>query len=198
MQTLADRFAQTTYLVRRKVFTFLGAKFHIYDAQGQLILYSKMKAFKLKEDIRLYSGEDMTQELLAIRARQIIDFSAAYDVIDSATGQKIGAFKRKGWKSILKDEWIIMNAADQEVGLIKEDSTMAALARRFIDLVSLFFPQKFHVEMGGMQVCRYSQNFNPFVRKLAVDFSGDVNGWYDRRLGLAGAILLSAIEGRQT
>ena len=33
--------------------------FHIYDEAGNVAFYSKMKAFKLKEDLRIYSGEDM-------------------------------------------------------------------------------------------------------------------------------------------
>ena len=58
----------------------------------------KQKAFKLKEDIRLYTGEDMQTEVLSIQARQVLDFSAAYDVIDSATRMKVGALKRKGMR----------------------------------------------------------------------------------------------------
>jgi hypothetical protein len=46
-------------------------------------------------------------------------------------------------------------------------------------------------------VCTFQQNFNPFVRKLTVDFTGDTQGRLDKRLGLAAGILLAAIEGRQ-
>ena len=64
-----ERLSSTTYLVRRKVFTLAGAAFHFYDAEGRLVLYSKLKAFRLKEDIRLFTGEDMREELLAILER---------------------------------------------------------------------------------------------------------------------------------
>lgn len=37
----------------------MGAKLHIYDNAEQLVLYSQMKAFKLKEDIALYTDESM-------------------------------------------------------------------------------------------------------------------------------------------
>ncbi|NIA15532.1 MAG: hypothetical protein GWP08_15830 [Nitrospiraceae bacterium] len=56
----------------------------------------------------------MQTELLCIQARSILDFSAAYDVVDSTTGEKAGALKRKGLKSILRDAWIIMDADDRE------------------------------------------------------------------------------------
>lgn len=192
-----NRFRHNTYIVRKKVFKLFGGAFHIYDPAGNLVLYSKQKAFKMKEDIRLYSDESMKVELLSVAARQIIDFSAAYDVVDAQTRQKVGALKRKGWSSMLRDEWIVMDAGDREVGLIKEDSMVAALVRRFIDAASLLFPQKFHLEVGGVVLATFQQNMNPFVRKVTIDFTQDVNGQVDRRLGIAAAVLLSAIEGKQ-
>ena len=188
-------FRHTSYLVRRKIFKLFGAAFHIYDPSGAIAFYSKQKAFKMREDIRLYTGEDMQTEVLSIQARQIIDFSAAYDVIDPASNTKVGALKRKGLKSILKDEWIIMDAEDREIGLIKEDSAFLALVRRF--LVNLI-PQTYYGEMAdGQRVCLFKQNFNPFVMKIKLDFSMDTEGRLDRRLGIAGAVLLCAIEGKQ-
>ena len=87
---MSHRFSSPTYVVRRKVFTLAGGAFHIYDGQGQLVLYSKLKAFKLKEDLRLFTGEDMREELLAIHARKVLDISATYDVTDSVTGAVTG------------------------------------------------------------------------------------------------------------
>src|ERR1043165_8819517 len=92
---IVNAFSHTRYTLRRKVLTFFGAKFHVYDPAGNVVLFSKMKAFKFKEDLRLYTGEDMQTEILAIKARKILDFSSAYDVVDSENGQKIGVLKRK-------------------------------------------------------------------------------------------------------
>ena len=195
--TPAERFGHTHYTVRKKVLKIFGAAFHVYDGSGDLVLYSKQKAFKLREDIRLYTDEQKTTELMTIQARQIIDFSAAYDVIDTRSRRKLGALKRRGWKSLIRDNWVIMDAADREVGTVVEDSTALAVVRRLAD-VALFLPQKFHLDYGGATVATFQQNFNPFVRKLMVDFSPDSDNRLDRRLGLAAAILLSAIEGRQS
>lgn len=189
-----DRFGHQTYLIRRKVFKIFGGAFHIYDPTGQVAFYSKLKAFKLKEDIRLYTGEDMQTEVLVIQARSVLDIAATYDVYDSATNEKVGALRRKGLKSILKDEWIFLDPSDREIGLLKEDSLALALVRRF--LINIF-PQTFLAEMNGAPVCVMKQRFNPFILKLEVDFSPDINRQLDRRLGIAAAILLSAIEGRQ-
>ena len=192
---IPEAFTHESYLVRRKILKLFGAAFHIYDPNGRVVFYSKMKAFKLKEDIRLYTGEDMQTEVLTILARQIIDFSAAYDVIDPATNTKVGVLKRKGLKSILKDEWIIMDAEDKEIGFIKEDSALLALIRRFL---TNLIPQTYYGELEGEKVCLFKQNFNPFVMKINLDFSMDRKGLLDRRLGIAAAVLLCAIEGKQS
>ena len=188
-------FHHTNYLVRRKIFKMFGAAFHIYDPSGNVAFYSKQKAFKLKEDIRVFTGEDMKTEVLSIQARRVIDISAAYDVFDPINKVKVGALKRKGMKSIIKDEWIIMDKDDREIGLIQEDSMMLALIRRFL---TNLIPQKYHGVVSGTQVCLFKQNFNPFVVKISLDYSMDTKGLLDRRLGIAGAILLCAIEGKQS
>jgi uncharacterized protein YxjI len=195
--TIPQCFSHPCYTVRRKVFKIFGGAFHIYDPQGELALFCKMKAFKLKEDIRLYTGPDMLTEVLLIQARKIIDFSSAYDVTDPRTSRKIGALRRKGLKSIIRDEWVLLNDQDDEVGRIREDSAWLAVARRIIGGASLILPQKYHAEIGDVPVCTFQQHFNPFVFKLSVDFSPDTDGRLDRRLGLAAAVLLAAIEGRQ-
>ena len=193
---LSGRFQHNNYLIRRKVFKLFGGAFHVYDPAGQVVLFASMKAFKLKEDIRLYDNEEKHAELLLIQARRVLDFSAEYDVTDSQTGEKVGVLKRKGLKSMVRDEWIVMDRTDQPIGSIKEDSTAMALIRRFIPFANLI-PQEYAGEIRGAPVCSFKQNFNPFVMKISLDFSSDVNRLLDRRLGLAAAVLLCAIEGKQ-
>ena len=190
----AGRFGQSRYLIRRKFFKIFGGAFHIYDEAGNVAFYSKMKAFKLKEDLRLFTSEDMQEEVLTIKARSIIDFGATYDVTDSASGAKLGALRRKGLKSLLRDEWLILDAHDQEVGRIEEDSMALALVRR---LLTNLVPQTFTGAVGGTPVLSFRQHFNPFIQKISLDFSMDTGGKLDRRLGIAAAVLLCAIEGQQ-
>ena len=136
----------------------------------------------------------MTQEILSIGARNVLDISATYDVYETATGEKIGALRRKGLKSILKDEWLILDQCDNEVGNIKEDSTALALIRRFVlDII----PQTFIGTLQQNKVFEFKQQFNLFVQKIDIDFSCDRERILDRRLGIAAAVLLCAIEGRQ-
>jgi uncharacterized protein YxjI len=187
----------STYVIRRKFLKLFGNEFRIFDPTGNLVLFSRQKAFKLREDFRIWTGEDMQTEVLWMQARKIIDFASAYDVIDSTNGQKVGAFKRKGLKSIVRDEWILMDVNDQEMGLFQEDSLAMGILRRIIGGGLLTIPQKFHMDVGNAHVANLRQNWNPFLLKMTVDFSPDTQGLLDRRLGIGMAILHSAVEGRQ-
>ena len=188
-------FQSDKYLLKRQVFAFTG-KFRIYDPGENLVLFSEQKMFRLREDIRVYSDESKAQEVLMIKARQIIDFSAAYDVIESATGQKAGTLRRKGWSSLLRDEWEILDANDQPLGRLFEDSMGRALLRRF--LLGGFLPQNYDVSIGTDRVADLRQRFNLFAYRLDVDFSMDTGHKLDRRLGIAAGILLATVEGKQS
>lgn len=182
------------YLLRRRLFNFLHNGFHLYDANGNVVLFMRQRGFRLKEDLRIFTGEDMREEVLRIKARSIIDFGATYDVVDSATGENLGALRRKGLKSLLKDEWVILDPEGAEVGLVEEESMVLALVRR---LLTNLVPQTFNGTIRGGRVFNFTQRFNPFLLKIELDFSPDTGGLLDRRMGLACALLLSAIEGRQ-
>lgn len=190
-----ENFRKQKYLIKKQFFKLLGGAFRIYDLEGNLCFYVEQKAFKLKEDIRVYTDEEKTTEVLTIQARNIIDFSAVYDVIDTASGQKIGALKRNGLKSILKDEWFVLDTADQEIAKIHEDSLLMASLRRFL---SNLIPQSYEGYIGDKKVWDFQQNFNPFTISINLDMTGDTNDQMDDRMGIAGAVLLCAIEGRQS
>jgi uncharacterized protein YxjI len=191
---MSPRFNSPRYLLKRKLLKLIGSSFYITDANEQLAFYVHQKGFKLKEDIRVYSDESMSQEILVIHARQIMDFSGAYDVFDVTTGQQVGVLKRKGLQSLLRDEWVICDPMDREVATLIEDQMLFALLRRFL---SNLIPQDYDVLINGQKAVDIKQNFNPFTYHLNIDFTVATGPRLDPRLGIAAAILLAAIEGRQ-
>ena len=188
-------FQHPNYLLKRQAIALTG-KFRVYDPLGNLVLFSEQKMFRLREDIRVYSDENKTQEVLAIKARQIVDFSAAYDVVDAAYNQKVGTLRRKGLSSILRDEWQVLDVNDNVVGKLFEDSVALALLRRL--LLGSLLPQNYDMTFGETRVADLRQNFNLFRYELNLDFSMDTNRLLDRRIGIAAGILLAAVEGKQS
>ena len=188
-------FQHPGYLLKRQAVAFTG-KFRFYDPSGKLVMFSEQKMFKLREDIRVYADENKTQEVLSIKARQIVDFSAAYDVVDTAANEKVGALRRKGLRSILRDEWEVLDANDNVKGLLFEDSMGLALLRRLV--LGSWLPQNYDITFGETRVADLKQNFNLFRYELNLDFTMDAGHLLDRRLGIAAGILLAAVEGRQS
>ncbi len=188
-------FQHPSYLLKRQAISLAG-KFRFYDPMGNLVMFSEQKMFKLREDIRVYSDESKTQEVLSIKARQIMDFSASYDVVDTAMNQKVGALRRKGLRSILRDEWEVLDANDNMIGLIFEDSIGLALLRRF--LLGSWLPQNYDITLGQTRVGDLRQNFNLFRYELNLDFSMDTARMLDRRLGIAAGTQLAAVEGKES
>ena len=186
-------FQHNYYQFRRKVFKLFGGAFHVYDKIGNLLFYSKQKAFKLREDFRVYSDESQVEELLTIKTPQILDFGATYNVQDATTGEAIGAIRRKGLKSIVKDKWIFLSNEGQEIGRLTESSIIGALLSRYINLI----PQKYVITSAdGREVAEIKQHFNPFVLKYSMTIA-EPSPSIDRRLLISSGILLAGIERRQ-
>lgn len=182
----------TEYTIRRKVLVLLGKKFHIYGPDGQLLGFCQQKAFKLKEDIRIYTDETKQKERVAIKARSVIDFGASYDVFDSRSDEKVGTLKRKGFASMLRDSWIVIDPENREIGKILEDSMGLALLRRFIGLIPQTFVLK---DTEGKLLAKFRTHFNPFVYKMTVTVEEGCS--LNPTLILSAGLLLAAIEGEK-
>lgn len=168
-------------------------KWSIYDPYGNVVFYCEQK-WSLKTDIRVYSNESKQNEVLSAKTKQIIDFSAAYDIWDPTTNEKVGVIKRKGWGSMLRDEWIIMDKNDKEIGVVREDSMFFALLRRFY--LGWLFPKRYFGFINQTSVCIFKKHFNPFVWRTSLDFSQDMNNLFDKRIGIMAGLLLCAIGER--
>jgi hypothetical protein len=182
------------YLLKRQAIALTG-KFRFYDPMGNLVMFSEQKMFRLREDIRVFSDESKSQEVLSIKARQILDFSAAYDVVDTELKQKVGVLRRRGLRSLLRDEWEVLDANDRLIGKLFEDSIPLALLRRFF--LGTWLPQNYDITFGETRVADLKQRFHLFRYELDLDFSMDTSHLLDRRIGIAAGILLAAIEHKQ-
>ncbi|MDI6695098.1 MAG: hypothetical protein QME21_08640 [Anaerolineales bacterium] len=187
-------FQHSHYLLRRKVLALTGT-FRIYTPNGELAFFSQQKMFRLREDIRIWAEETRIHELLRIHARQVIDISATYDVYDAVLNTRLGALRRRGLHSLARDTWEVLDLNDQPIGLLQEDSLGRALLRRI--LLGSLLPQDYDLFIGEQRVADFRQRFNLFRYEMDLDFSMDTQNCLDRRLGIAAAILLGTIEGRQ-
>ena len=99
----------------------LSNDFTAKDVDGKTVAYVKQKMFKLKEAITIYSNANKTQIDYTIAANQWLDFSAAYALKD-ADGSLIGKVARKGWASIWKANYEIIDQHEKIQYHIKESN----------------------------------------------------------------------------
>jgi len=184
--------------VEKKILKILGATVRTLDEQGQIVCRADQKAFKLKELIHFYADDEKTKQLFSVKARKILDFGTTYDIFNPA-GQIIASLRRKGVRSIfVQDTWILLDAQEQEIGMVEEESGVLAVLRRYIDYVALFSPQKFNVLVDGQNLGHMHQNYNPFTVRYDVEFSDQAVQRLGYELLLAIPNLITIIEGRQS
>lgn len=107
--------------------TTLSNDFTAKNASGQTIAYVKQKMFKLKEAISVYSDESKTKILFTIAANKWLDFSAAYSILDQ-NNTEIGKIARKGWRSMWKAEYDIVDQNNQLQYKVQEENAWVRIA----------------------------------------------------------------------
>jgi uncharacterized protein YxjI len=166
---------------------------------GGPVAFVRQRKLAIKEDIRFYADESESQELFRIAARTWIDTGGSrYDVITS-DGERIGVLHHT-FKSILRTTWSIQDQAEQEIAVAQERSTFAAVARRLIDFVPDFgglilIPYNIDILIDGRVVGRLDRKFK-LRDQYILDLSGDQERRIDRRVAIALAIALDALQNR--
>ncbi len=196
------------YTIRRKFFKLFGASFRVYNPEGRVVAYCRQKAFKLKEDMRLYTDETAAEELLVIKARSVIDFGATYDVA-LPTGQVLGSLRRAGLMStFVRDSWMVFNNEGRQIAALAEEGSFMPLLRRYVEIVSVFSPQVFSLNRvggpaggsaggaAGGPIATFRTHFNPISYRLSIAIRAD-DPELDDLMILAVGCLIAAIEGRQ-
>jgi uncharacterized protein YxjI len=184
-----DKFGQDRYLMAQKMLS-IGKKYYIKDGSGNDLFFARMEKFKLKPKIFVYSDDTKTDEVLTIAPRNILDFNATYDVIDSTSKELVGSLKREGIHSLFQNKWNIMDAGGNVVGSAAETGIMA-LVRRFV----ISWKLDFEIDFQGHNVGRLTRAIS-IGDKYSLDLSGDPEKKLDRRLAVAMLPLLDAGEDR--
>jgi len=174
------------------------ANLYRISADGAPVAFVRQKKLAIKEDIRFYADESQTEELFRIKARAVMEFSGRYDVTTPA-GEKVGVLGKVFGKSLLRSTWSIMDANEQELAIAKERSQFWAIVRRVVDVIPYgdVVPILFHFTID-----EGDRHLGDFTRKIGIrdtytlDLSGDPERTLDRRLAIALAIALDALQSR--
>ena len=162
------------------------------------IAFVRQKRMAIKEDIRFFADENEARELWRIKARSLMEFGGRYDVT-TPSGEKLGVLGKVFGRSLFRSTWSVMDANEEQLAVATERSQFWAIVRRVIDAVPYgdFVPIIFH-----FRIDRGDQHLGDFTRavgfrdKYTLDLSGDTERTIDRRLAIALAIALDALQSR--
>lgn len=182
----------------------LANDFTATDASGNMVAYVRQKMFKLKEDIVIFSDETKSKTLYTIKADRWLDFSAAYSFRD-ANGKEFGKVVRKGWRSLWKAEYQIIDEHSKFQYKIGEDSATVRVLDAILGQIPLlgiftgyFFNPSYSVtDKNDKPVVKLKKEASFFGRKFKVDKTGTIDNDDDDRimLGLMMMILLERRRG---
>ena len=173
------------------------------EAPGQPFTFVRQKRFKFKEDIRFYTDAGMQHELMHIKARQRFDPAAKYDVV-AADRTQIGYIQKVFGKSLLRSTYTLYNADGAEVATVREQSLGVALFRRLVGLIPyignyadwLPIPYNFVFLRGDVELGSHRRQLWKLTDVYTIDLSGDPERTIDRRLVLAIAVGMDALQAR--
>ena len=173
------------------------------DEPGEAFCFVEQKRFKFKEDIRFFTDDKKTAELMRILARQRFDPRARYDIA-TADGTKIGEIQKVFGKSLLRSTFQIFDANGNEVAVAQERNFVVALLRRFVGLIPyigdyadwLPIPYHFDFMRDGEKLGSHNRQLWKFRDVYTIDMSEDPQRTVDRRLILAIAVGMDALQAR--
>ena len=173
------------------------------DTPGRVFCFVKQKMFKFKEDVRFFTDQTMSTELMRIRARQRFDPTATYDVT-APDGTVIGKFSKAFGASLLRSTYKLFDANGQEVAIATEQNLFIALFRRLVGFIPnvgnfanwLPIPYHFVFKRGEEIIGHHKRQLWKFKDTYTLDLTADTGKTLDRRLVLAIAVAMDAFQAR--
>ena len=181
----------------------LANDFTARDLSGRTIAYVRQKMFKLKEDIQIFSDDSQAQVNYTIKADRWLDFSAAYSFFDS-DGTVLGKIARKGWRSIWKAKYEIIDQHDQLQYSVSEENGMVKVFDSLLGQVPIlnmftgyfFNPSYLVTDKQEKPIVRMKKIASFWGRKFQLTKVGKMDSDDDDRIML-GLMMLLLLERRR-
>lgn len=183
----------------------LASQFWVTDARGQVQMYVKQKAFKLKEDIRVFSDDRQENLLYQIKANKILDFSASYKVMaadghDTGT-REIGVVRRKGMRSIFKATYEVCRG-DTPILIIQESNAWVKVLDALLQQIPIigmfagyFFNPTYDLKASeeAPPILKAKKQPAFFESKFSIERAGNIDA-ADEELSLMGMVVMLLLE----
>jgi hypothetical protein len=181
----------------------IASQISVRDASGHLLCYVKQKAFKLKEEVTVFSDEAQSRPLYRINADRVIDISAQYQITDMS-GRSLGVIKRRGMRSFWRAQYEI-HRDGRPVLTIQEENPWVKVADGFlteIPVLGIFAGYLFHPAYRvtrsdtGAVAARVVKRPAMFEGLYRMDAVGVLNE-EDERLAVVSVLMMLLLERRR-
>jgi hypothetical protein len=134
--------------------------YRVHAPSGELVALVEQPWFRLRTELVMYADEAQLQPILVLKNRRFAALNMEHDLFDATTGQRLGVIRTRGWRSLWRDTWDILDGAERPAGQILEDGPW------FWRRVLRFLPGRHHIDLGGRAVARIAQRFHLFRREF--------------------------------
>ncbi len=179
---------ENEFIIDQKLIS-LGNKYIIKNEERDRIAYCESESF-FKEGLTVYNDESKEKELFSIKQVSLTKFTGLFEVLDHEESV-VGYLRRKGVKSLVRDEWSILDQEKNKIGTARSDYLLKDLARkRYVRKI----PYRYEIIQQGKKIGVYKQRFNLLKRSYKLQIKKDTEQNIDRRLLLSLSICLDAVE----
>jgi uncharacterized protein YxjI len=179
--------------------------FFLPDDEETPFCFVEQKRFKFKEDIRFYTDDSKTTELMRLKARQRFDPAARYD-ITTPDGQMVGQIQKQFGASLLRSTYSLYDAYGNPAAKVRERNLPVAIFRRLVgflpyvgnyaDWLPIAYDFEF-LQADTDKLLGINARRRWKIRDIYdIDLTPDTERFLDRRLVLAATVGMDALQAR--
>lgn len=175
----------------------LSNDFSITDASGKYIAYVRQKMLRIREKVEVFEDDSKANKLYNIQTNQWLDFSLSYNFTNQA-GEYLGKVARKGWASLWRARYHIINKDNQESYVIREGNGWVKVIDSLLGDIPIigmftgyFFNPQYHIkDMQGNLVGIIKKEKSFFGRRFTLNKVKDVMIQDEENILLASMMML--------
>jgi uncharacterized protein YxjI len=163
-------------------------RYKITDAEGDVVLKTKQKLFKLKEEFPFLDSDGNV--VFRVKAESMLDFAGDYTLIDESSGEPIAVLEKQF--TFFKHVWRVRSPDDRLLATIESGSLVIEVMRNLSGLFSII-PHSYTIE-GPSGAALGTLDGRLSIRDI-YDLHIEDPGDAPKEALVAAAIAIDALEG---
>lgn len=172
-------------------------QFYAYDSARTLAFFAESRVFSFRSDIRVYPDQARRKEILVLKPTAPLGQKLAYEVFDPVSMETVGFLVRQKRGFISTEVWLVEDPMHTEIARISVsvDYVKTLLARFIGERFRLRLCRKSVGTAHGLPICSFSWQIKKPLPGFVADFASDTQNLLDKRLRIASALVMRAIDG---